>query len=135
MLTKKGVITSAGKMQDTVTVTVHQHVRHPLYKKSFRKSKKFLADTKGIEDLMAGDEVVITECRPLSRNKHFKVTEVTKRTPRVSEMKEEAAVEQSMHREKQVPPEVPKAEKKVADEAPAKAPETTPDDSAPATDQ
>jgi small subunit ribosomal protein S17 len=70
-------------------VTVHQQVRHPIYKKSFRKSKKFLADTKGIDDLMVGDLVIITECRPLSKNKHFKVTEVTKRTPRVSEMKEE----------------------------------------------
>lgn len=119
MLTKNGVITSAGKMQDTVTVTVHQQVRHPLYKKSFRKSKKFLADTKGITDLMVGDEVTITECRPLSRNKHFKVTEVTKRAPRVSEMKEEAAIEQSIHREKQ---------------APAQAPEPA-DDSATATDK
>lgn len=105
MLTKKGVITSAGKMQDTVTVTVHQHVRHPLYKKSFRKSKKFLADTKGMTDLIVGDEVVITECRPLSKNKHFKVTEVTKRAPRVSEMVEEAAVEKTIHREKQAPKE------------------------------
>lgn len=105
MLTKKGVITSAGKMQDTVTVTVHMQVRHPLYKKSFRKSKKFLADTKGVTDLMIGDEVVITECRPLSKNKHFKVSEVTKRTPRVSEMKEEAALEKTMNREKQAPAE------------------------------
>lgn len=91
MLTKKGTITSAGKMQNTVTVTVHQHVRHPLYKKSFRKSKKFLADTNGQTDLMAGDEVEITECRPLSKNKHFKVTEVLKRAPRVSEMSDEAS--------------------------------------------
>ena len=104
MLTKKGTITSAGKMQDTVTVTVHQLVRHPIYKKSFRKSKKFLADTKGITDLMVGDEVVITECRPLSKNKHFKVSEVTKRAPRVSEMKEEEsglAHEKKVHAKKE----------------------------------
>jgi small subunit ribosomal protein S17 len=100
MLTKKGTITSAGKMQNTVTVTVHQSVRHPLYKKSFRKSKKFLADTNGMTDLMAGDEVEIEECRPLSKNKHFKIKEVLKRTPRVSEMAEEAAIEKTIHREK-----------------------------------
>lgn len=100
MLTKKGVITSAGKMQDTVTVTVHMQVRHPIYKKSFRKSKKFLADTKGVTDLMIGDEVVITECRPLSKNKHFKVSEVTKRSPRVSEMKDEEGLEKTTKREK-----------------------------------
>lgn len=103
MLTKKGTITSAGKMQNTVTVTVHQHVRHPLYKKSFRKSKKFLADTDGMADLIAGDEVEIQECRPLSKNKHFKVANVLKRVPRVSEMKEEAAIEKTIHREKVAP--------------------------------
>lgn len=103
MLTKTGTITSAGKMQNTVTVTVHQQVRHPLYKKSFRKSKKFLADTNGQTDLMAGDEVIIQECRPLSKTKHFKIAEVLKRTPRVSEIKEESAIEKTIHREKATP--------------------------------
>jgi small subunit ribosomal protein S17 len=100
MLTKKGIITSAGKMKDTVTVTVHMQVRHPLYKKSFRKSKKFLADTKGVTDLAAGDEVIIQECRPLSKNKHFKISEVLKRAPRVSELAEEANIAKTIHREK-----------------------------------
>lgn len=103
MLTKKGIITSAGKMTDTVTVTVHQQVQHPLYKKSFRQSKKFLADTKGVTDLMVGDEVEIQECRPLSKRKHFKVTEVLKRAPRVSEMVDEAGVDKAIHREKIAP--------------------------------
>ena len=102
MLTKQGVITSA-KMQNTVTVTVHRSKRHPLYKKSFRVSKKFLADTNGMSDLAAGDLVTIQECRPLSKNKHFKVTEVMKRVPRVSEMAEEAGVAKVIHREKVAP--------------------------------
>ena len=88
MTQKIGTITSAGKMQDTVTVTVHALVRHPLYKKSFRRSKKFLVDTKGVSDLGVGDEVVIEECRPLSKTKHFKIKEVLKRAARVSEMAE-----------------------------------------------
>lgn len=103
MLTKKGIVTSAGKMKDTVTVTVHRQVRHPLYKKSFRMSKKFLADTVGTTDLAPGDEVIITECRPLSKNKHFKVTEVLKRVPRVSELVEEKAIAETLHREKVAP--------------------------------
>lgn len=102
MLTKQGVITSA-KMQNTVTVTVHRSRQHPLYKKSFRVSKKFLADTNGMTDLAVGDTVVITECRPLSKMKHFKVTEVVKRVPRVSEMVEEATLEKAIHREKHAP--------------------------------
>jgi len=99
MLTKQGTITSA-KMQKTVTVTVHRSQRHPLYKKSFRVSKKFLADTNGMEDLGVGDIVVIQECRPLSKSKHFKVTDVLKRVPRLSEIKEEATLEKAIHREK-----------------------------------
>lgn len=91
MITKKGTITSAGKMTNTVTVTVHRHMVHHLYKKSFRMSKKFLADTNGL-DLFLGDEVLIQECRPLSKRKHFKVTEILKAAARVSEMKVEKAV-------------------------------------------
>lgn len=102
MLTKQGTITSA-KMQKTVTVTVHRSKRHPLYKKSFRVSTKFLADTNGMNDLAVGDLVVIEECRPLSKSKHFKVKEVLKRVPRVSEMAEEASLEKAIHREKVAP--------------------------------
>ncbi len=85
MRTKTGVITSA-KMQNTVTVTVHRSVLHPLYEKRYRVTKKFLADTNGL-DLKEGDEVVITECRPLSKRKHFKVTEVTKKALQLSDAK------------------------------------------------
>jgi small subunit ribosomal protein S17 len=100
MRTKQGVITSA-KMQRTVTVTVHRLVFHALYKKRFRRSKKFLADVGEFGDLHEGDMVVITECRPLSKRKCFRVTEVLKRAPRVSEIAEDAAVEGVMrHRKK-----------------------------------
>lgn len=94
MITKKGVITSA-KMIGTVTVTVHRSVYHPLYKKSFRMSKKFLADSKGF-DVRTGDEVMIGECRPLSKRKRFKILEITKQAPRVSEMGEEAGLSEAM---------------------------------------
>ncbi len=77
MRTKRGIVTKAA-MQGTVTVTVHRSVMHPKYKKRFRVSKKFLADTNG-QTLRAGDEVVITECRPISKRKCFRVTEVVKR--------------------------------------------------------
>lgn len=87
MRTKQGTITAA-KMKDTVTVTVHRSVFHPKYKKNFRVSTKFLADSKGF-DLAVGDEVVIAECRPLSKRKRFRVQEVTKHAARVSELVEE----------------------------------------------
>jgi small subunit ribosomal protein S17 len=99
MRQKQGVITSAN-MQRTVTVTVHRHVFHPLYKKLFLRSKNFLADSGEFTDLIAGDTVVISECRPLSKRKRFRVTEVVARTPRVSELVEEEEIQkiQAMQR-------------------------------------
>ncbi len=97
MRTKTGVITSA-KMQNTVAVTVHRYVMHRIYLKRYRVSKKFLADTNGQNDLGVGDEVVITECRPISKRKCFRVTEVLKRAIRVAEMKTED-IEQNMKRD------------------------------------
>jgi small subunit ribosomal protein S17 len=102
MTTKQGIITAAS-MQRTVTVTTHRHEFHPIYKKRFRVSTKFLADTNG-HDVGVGDEVIITECRPLSARKRFRVTEVLKRAPRVSEMAEEAHVEQEVAHAQPVPP-------------------------------
>lgn len=95
MITKKGIVSSA-KMTGTISVIVHRQVSHPLYKKSFRVSKKFLVDLNKIDDVMAGDEVLIEECRPLSKNKHFLLKEVLKRVPRVAKMKEEKDLEQAM---------------------------------------
>jgi len=113
MRTKKGIVTSA-KMTGTVTVTVHAFVFHPIYKKRFRRSKKFLADTNG-QDVHEGDLVVITECRPISKRKCFKVTEVVEQAPRVSDIKEEATLEKAVHREK-IAPVIEKKEEKKEDE-------------------
>ncbi len=114
MRKKVGTVTSA-KMQGTVTVTVHRSMVHPLYQKRYRMSKKFLADSKG-QDLGVGDEVQITECRPLSKRKCFRVTEVLKRAPRVSELLEEGAVTEALRTKKKIPQpgrRVPESEEEV----------------------
>ena len=95
MLQKRGIVTSA-KMTGTVTVTVHRRKPHPLYRKSFRVSGKFLADPNGLE-FGVGDEVMITECRPLSKRKRFKVSDVLVRAERVGEVAEEAGLLSAMH--------------------------------------
>lgn len=120
MKTKQGVITSA-KIQKTVTVTVHRNVFHALYKKRFRRSKKFLADTGTMTDLAVGDLVEITEGRPLSKLKRFTVTQVIKRAPRVSEIAEEAGVEGVMRhrRPSSAEAQLRPAGKKSTDEAAA----------------
>ena len=96
MHTKTGVVTSA-KMQNTVVVTVHRYVMHETYGKRFRRSKKFMADTNGFE-LGEGDEVVITACRPISKNKSFRVTELKKQAPRLANVKMEE-IEQTVKRD------------------------------------
>lgn len=118
MRTKKGTVSSA-KMTGTVSVTVNRLVFHPVYKKRYRKSKNFLCDPNG-HDLYPGDKVVITECKPLSKNKYFKVTEIIKAAPRVDELKDDEAVENVIHREKHGADEDAKAKKeskKDADDA------------------
>ena len=69
-----GVVTSTA-MQKTVTVAVDRLVRHPLYKKTLRKTSKFLAhDEKN--SCKVGDRVRITETRPLSPRKRWRILEI-----------------------------------------------------------
>lgn len=66
------------KMQKTVVVTLTRQVPHPLYKKYFKKTTKFVAhDEKG--DAKTGDTVRIMETRPLSKTKRWRVVEVLER--------------------------------------------------------
>lgn len=60
------------KMSKTVTVLVNRFVKHPKYGKYMKISKKYKAhDEKGA--FKVGDEVVIETCRPISKDKAFKV--------------------------------------------------------------
>lgn len=69
--TLRGVVVS-DKMQKTVVVKVERFVKHPKYGKYFKISKKYKAhDETGANKV--GDKVIIRECRPLSKDKHFEV--------------------------------------------------------------
>jgi small subunit ribosomal protein S17 len=69
-----GVVTSTA-MQKTVAVAVDRLVQHKLYKKTLRKTSKFLAhDEKG--SCGVGDRVRIVETRPLSARKRWRVVEI-----------------------------------------------------------
>lgn len=63
------------KMDKTVTVLVERRVKHPLYGKIIMRSKKYHAHVEGL-DAHEGDLVQIEECRPISRTKAWKVTQV-----------------------------------------------------------
>ena len=69
--TLRGVVVST-KMQDTVVVAVDRYVRHPVYGKYRRITKRYKAHcSEG--DTLLGERVVIESCRPISKEKHFKV--------------------------------------------------------------
>ena len=65
-------------MDKTIVVEVERRVRHPLYKKVIRRSKKFHAhDDKN--EAKAGDWVRIVETRPISRNKRWRLEQIIER--------------------------------------------------------
>ena len=66
------------KMDKTITVLVERYVKHRLYGKRVKSSKKFKAhDEEGIAK--HGDIVKIMETRPLSKTKRFRIIEVVKK--------------------------------------------------------
>ena len=66
------------KMNKTVTVLVERKVKHPLYGKIIRLSKKYHAHDEN-NDFHPGDIVVIEECRPLSRTKTWNVARLVQK--------------------------------------------------------
>ena len=66
------------KMDKTVVVMVKAKVLHPMYKKYVTRRKKFYVHDPE-NDTRTGDEVLIEECRPLSKSKRWTVREVKTR--------------------------------------------------------
>lgn len=66
------------KMQKTIVVAVETKVRHPLYGKTVNKTTKFKAHDENNE-AKVGDTVKIMETRPLSKDKRWRLVEITER--------------------------------------------------------
>jgi small subunit ribosomal protein S17 len=66
------------KMNKTVTVLVERKVKHPIYGKVIRLSKKYHAHDENNE-FHSGDVVVIEECRPISKSKAWKVAKLVEK--------------------------------------------------------
>jgi len=74
-MTKKrleGRVTS-NKMQKTVVVKVETLKTHPLYKKKYKVHKKYKAHVENEKEYQIGDKVIIEECRPISKEKKWRV--------------------------------------------------------------
>jgi small subunit ribosomal protein S17 len=77
-----GVVTS-NKMTKTVVVEITRKFRHPLYRKVVHTSKRVKAhDEIGCQ---IGDEVLIVESRPISRDKNWVVEKVVKQETRTED--------------------------------------------------
>ncbi|MDO8564752.1 MAG: 30S ribosomal protein S17 [bacterium] len=60
------------KMKDTIVVLVSRFVKHPKYRKYMRYTKRLKVHDAGNTKQM-GEKVEIVECRPLSKDKHFRI--------------------------------------------------------------
>ena len=70
----------SNKMRKSVTVVVERLVKHPAYGKFIRRTTKIMAhDEEGT--CREGDVVAIVECRPISKRKSWRVTEIVERAP------------------------------------------------------
>ncbi len=72
-----GTITS-DKMDKTVVVTVERLEKHPTFQKYIRRRSKFKAHDEKNE-CRVGDKVLIQECRPLSKDKNWRVVSILER--------------------------------------------------------
>lgn len=74
---KQGIVVS-NAMQKTIVVAVHRRVKHPIYGKFIKKTKKFHAHDE-TNDAKVGDVVTIIETRPLSKTKRWRLLNIIER--------------------------------------------------------
>ena len=71
------------KMTNTVTVLVERRVKHPLYGKVIKRTAKYHAHVETGVEAAEGDLVQIEECRPISKTKTWRVTQVLEKVAAV----------------------------------------------------
>mgnify|MGYP003958713299 FL=1 len=76
---RQGVVVS-DRMEKTIVVQIDEKVMHPVYKKYVRKRVKYKAHDE-TNNARHGDTVLIEECRPLSRQKRWRLKNIIERAP------------------------------------------------------
>jgi small subunit ribosomal protein S17 len=71
------------KMQKTIVVEIENRYAHPIYSKIMTKTKKYLVHDETDESDI-GDQVLVEECRPLSRRKRWKLRKIISKSSLVS---------------------------------------------------
>lgn len=85
--TLTGIVTSDVR-DKTITVTVTSRETHPIYGKQYTVNRKYAAHDENNE-AKKGDKVQITEMRPVSKTKAFKLANIEERSKGSIELKEE----------------------------------------------
>ena len=77
---KKSLIglVASDKMSKTVVVEVTRRLRHPVYHKFIKSRKRYKAHDEQ-DTCKTGDRVLIEECRPMSRDKRWRVKQILQR--------------------------------------------------------
>jgi small subunit ribosomal protein S17 len=79
---KVGIVIS-NKMEKTIVVNVESRYSHPMYSKIMVKTKKYLAHDEN-QECNIGDQVLVKECRPLSRKKRWILEKVISKSSLIS---------------------------------------------------
>ena len=74
---RQGLVVS-DKMDKTIVVQVSRLVKHPIYKKYVRSRVNYKAHDPRNE-AKTGDQVMIEECRPMSRDKRWRLEKITRK--------------------------------------------------------
>ena len=77
-----GIVVS-NKMQKSIVVRIEDRYSHPMYSKTLSKSKKYVAHDE-LETCNIGDQVLVEECRPLSKRKCWKLIKVLSKSSLIS---------------------------------------------------
>ncbi|MDR1939942.1 MAG: 30S ribosomal protein S17 [Clostridiales bacterium] len=71
-------IVVGNKMDKTAVVAIEESVRHPLYKKIVKRTKKLKVHDENNE-LNIGDKVTVVETRPISKEKHWRLVQIVEK--------------------------------------------------------
>ena len=77
-----GIVIS-NKMEKTIVIKIENRYPHPIYSKILVKTKKYLVHDE-FEESNIGDQVLIKECRPLSKRKRWKLIKILSKSSLIS---------------------------------------------------
>jgi small subunit ribosomal protein S17 len=114
-------IVSSDKTDKTIVVTVQSVKTHPLYKKQYKTSKKFMAHDEKNEAKI-GDRVLLTETRPLSARKRHMLAKILEKAAISADQTVDALTKAEQPGSEAHPVKLEKVEEPTVAEKPAKKP-------------